>query len=282
VLRGADQSAARWHPDRAPALEEALASLGSTNDLVLVEGHKGTELPKLWLLGEDESRPPADVSDIRKVLPRGESRLPAALDEISGFLHDAWRRRPILGGILIGGGSTRMGRPKHLLKHRGRSFVESVDAALSERVADRVLLGSGSVPNTLSALDWIPDPPGVTGPIAGLLAALRWAPGTAWIVAACDQPLVTVSALDWLVAQRRPGRWAVLPRPPGRPVEPFLAVYEPQALPLLERLAGQDPPAPRLLAEHPKVLCPEPHDEIAECWRSVNTPEEFEALGDED
>jgi len=204
VLRGADQSAARWHRERAPSLEEALAGLAAGHDLVLVEGHKDTALPKLWLLGEDGSDPPAGVSGIRKVLARDAARLPTALDEISDLLDEAWRRRPIHGGILIGGGSTRMGRPKHLLEHNGRSFVESVADTVGERLADRVLLGSGSVPDTLAGLGRIPDPPGVIGPIAGLLAALRWAPGSAWLVVACDQPLVTPEALDWLLAQRRP------------------------------------------------------------------------------
>jgi molybdopterin-guanine dinucleotide biosynthesis protein A len=243
-----------------------------------VEGHKDTTLPKVWLLGENESEPPAGVCGIRKVLAWDGTRLPTALDEISDLLDEAWRRRPIHGGILIGGGSTRMGRPKQLLRHGGRSFVESVDAALSERLTDRVLLGSGSVPNTLAGLDWIPDPPGVTGPIAGLLAALRWAPGSAWVVTACDQPLVTPEALDWLLAQRRPGRWAVLPRLPDKPVEPFFAVYEPQALPLLERLAHDEHPAPRMLAEHPKVVTPEPPEALAECWRSINTPDDYRDL----
>jgi len=281
VLRGVDQSAARWHPDRAPALEEALFTLGAANDLVLVEGHKDTDLPKLWLLAENESGPPPGVRGIQRVLAPDSSRMSAALEEISALLDAELATRPIHGGILVGGGSRRMGRPKQLLRHRGLTFVERVDAALGERIADRVLLGSGSVPNTLAGLDWIPDPPGVTGPIAGLLAALRWAPGQTWVVAACDQPLITPEALDWLIGQRRPGRWAVLPRLPWRPVEPFLAVYEPQALPLLERLAREPNPAPRRLADHPKVATPEPPGEMADAWRSVNDPEQYDALGKE-
>ena len=37
---------------------------------------------------------------------------------------------PLVGGILIGGGSRRMGRPKALLEWDGATFVERIAAAL--------------------------------------------------------------------------------------------------------------------------------------------------------
>jgi len=278
VVRGSNESAASWHPEGAPDLGETLARLGASHDLVLVEGHKQTSLPKLWLLGEGETAPPENVTEIRRVLPRGGDRVSMAVEEISRLLDQAWRTRPLLAGVLVGGESTRMGSPKQLLDHGGRTLVHRAIDGLGAVAADPVLLGSGRVPGDLAGNRQLADTPGIAGPLGGLVAALRWAPNAAWFVVACDQPLITGDAVDWLLAQRRPGRWAILPRLGDGPVEPFLAVYEPQALILLERLARSGAVGPWRIAGHEKVVSPEPPAEFAESWRNVNTLEDFERL----
>ncbi len=280
VVRGVNESAARWHPEGAPDLGETLARLGASHDLVLVEGHKQTSLPKLWLLGEGETSPPEDVTEILRVLPRDGDRVAVAVEEISRLLDDAWRSRTVLAGVLVGGRSSRMGRPKQLLEHGGRPIVDRVAAAVHGRLGDPVLLGSGAVPETLAAHRRLPDAPGLAGPMAGLMAALRWAPNAAWLMVACDQPLISEAAVDWLVGQRRPGRWAILPRLGDGPVEPFLAVYEPQVLGLLEGLARSGKLGPWRLAEQANVHCPAPPEELIRSWRNVNTPEEFDRLSE--
>jgi len=280
LLRGADESAVRWHPDSGPDLDRAIDLLGANHDLVLVEGHKRTSLPKLWLLGDGEGEAPGDVPGISAVLARDDRRLAVALDWIVAYLEDAWRARTIFAGVFVGGKSSRMGSPKQLLEFRGRTLVDRVVDAIPVRLEGPVLLGSGPLPETLSGHPRIPDAPGLAGPMAGLMAALRWAPDAAWLMVACDQPLISAAAVDWLVDQRRPGRWAILPRLGDGPVEPFLAIYEPQALGLLEGLARSGRWGPRRLAEHANVHCPAPPDELFGSWRNVNTPEEFDRLSE--
>lgn len=278
LLRGANESAARWHLEDAPALGQGLDLLGANHDLVLVEGHKGTDLPKLWLLGDGEDAPPGDVSGILQVLPRDKGRVAAATEQVLAFLDEEWSKRSVLPGVLIGGQSTRMGRPKQLIDHGGRTLIRRAIDGLGPSMDDPVLLGSGRVPESLTGNRRLADVPGIEGPLGGLLAALRWAPNEAWLVVACDQPLITREAVEWLLAQRHPGRWAIMPRFGDGPVEPFLAVYEPQARALLERLARSGPRGPWRIAEHDRVVSPEPPADIAACWRNVNTPEEFERL----
>ena len=178
---------------------------------------------------------------------------------------------PIFGGLLVGGASRRMGRPKATLPFGKTKLAEVAANALSASVDEIVLLGAGPVPDILADNRRLPDPPGLEGPLAGLLAALRWAPHAAWVIAACDLPRVAPEAVAWLVAQRRPGCWAVLPKV-GPGLEPLLAVYEPRARPLLEDLVSADRRAPRLIAEHPAVATPEPPPEIVDCWHNANTP----------
>jgi molybdopterin-guanine dinucleotide biosynthesis protein A len=278
LLRGANESAARWHPDHGPDLDQALIQLGFNHDLVLVEGHKETSLPKLWLLAEDEAAPPGDVREIVQVLPRGEGRVPAAVDRMSAFAEDSWRGREMFLGVLVGGKSNRMGSPKQLIRVGGRTLIDRVVEAIPACLNEPILLGSGPVPETLAGNRRVADAPGIAGPLAGLIAALRWAPSKTWLIVACDQPSISSDAVDWLLAQRRPGRWAIMPRPAEGLVEPFLAVYEPQALGLLERLARSGTPGPWRLAAHGKVASPTPPAELVGSWRNVNTPEEIDRL----
>ena len=175
-----------------------------------------------------------------------------------------------------------MGRPKPTVGFRGRPLVERVVAALEREVEEVVLLGDGPCPASLAGLATLADARDARGPMAGMLAALRWAPRAAWVIAACDLPLVTGEAIAWLLGERAPGRWAVIPSLDGGRLEPLLAVYEPQALPLLERLAERGVAAPRFIADDGPVHCPRPPLALHPAWRNVNTPEELEVLDERD
>jgi molybdopterin-guanine dinucleotide biosynthesis protein A len=185
----------------------------------------------------------------------------------------------VFGGVLIGGGSRRMGRAKSLLCYRGKTFIELIITVLRERTAQIVLLGEGQTPEVPPEVPQLPDPPGLAGPLAGILAALRWQPEAGWIVLACDLPLLRVEALDWLLGQRRPSRWAILPKVDPNRVEPLLAVYEPESLELLEDIVASGRRCPRHLAGHAAVHTPVVPGDLEDCWTNVNTPDEFDRLG---
>ncbi len=277
-LRGSNESAARWHPEAAPDLGETLARLGASHDLVLVEGHKQTSLPKLWLLNEGESKPPEDVTEIRRVLPMDGDRVRVAVAEISAAdrggveLAVCTRRGP--GGWQF--------EPDGISETASRARRTSIDRSGSGSVrggwATRSCSARAPVPEWSLRQPSFADAPGIAGPMAGLMAALRWAPNAAWLMVACDQPLISERAVDWLMEQRRPGRWAILPRLADGPVEPFLAVYEPQALGLLERLARSGKSGPWRIAEEANVVSPAPPEDLVASWRNINTPEEFDRL----
>ncbi|GMU64895.1 MAG: hypothetical protein AMXMBFR36_11690 [Acidobacteriota bacterium] len=144
---------------------------------------------------------------------------------------------PLVGGLLVGGASRRFGRDKALALLEGRPLAERVAAALAAVSREVVLLGAGPVPASLDAMARIADDPRGRGPLAGLLGAFAARPDSAWLVAACDQPWLDESALAWLLGERTPGAIAVLPRRGGPGVEPFPAVYEPGAAPVLALLA---------------------------------------------
>ncbi|MFQ5807139.1 MAG: molybdenum cofactor guanylyltransferase [Phycisphaerae bacterium] len=191
---------------------------------------------------------------------------------------EAWSKRPVYAGVLVGGASTRMGQSKSLLRQEGTTFVERVLATVRKRAVRTVLLGEGPMPPLPPEVVRLPDVPGLTGPLAGMLAAMRWAPQACWLFAACDLPMLHAEALDWLLSQRRPGRWAVLPKVVPERVEPLLALYEPEALELLENLVAQGLDSPRHIAGEPTVCTPTPPKSLQDCWTNVNTPEERRRL----
>lgn len=276
-LRGPGEVAWRLRPGTATTLEAVVDGLLGDHDLVLVEGHKQTPLPKVWLAHPDDPALPPEVVQVAEMLEWGAGREARLLARIESWLDAAWAARPLFGGLLVGGASRRMGRPKQLLRYRGRTLAEIAAAALAPHVGELLLLGSGEVVPALAHLRRLPDPPGVSGPLAGLLAAHRWAPEAAWLVAACDLPLVGPEAVAWLKGARQPGCWAVVPVHGGG-VEPLLACYEPQAAVRFEAEAAAGRLAPRAIARHPKVATPTPPAELAAAWTNVNTPDVLAAL----
>ena len=76
--------------------------------------------------------------------------------------------------------------------------------------AEVVIAGPGAPPGPPADRVALPDVPGVEGPMAGLLAAMRWEPRASWLLAAGHLPKLAEAALDWLLATRAPGVWATL------------------------------------------------------------------------
>lgn len=291
ALRGPEEQFLRWGARAALALEATLAELAQDHDIVLVEGHKDTALPKLWLGSAEDQFPPEQVTEVRDILPWNGHRLEQFFDYVDRWLHEAWLQRPLFFGLLIGGRSQRMGTPKQMMRFGDSTLGEIAAHALRDALerliesrteaengslnSNLILLGAGPVPDALLQQPRLLDPPHLAGPMAGLLAAHRWAPTAAWIVSACDHPWLRRDEIEALIRERRPGRWALISRQlDGHPC-PTLALYEPQALHLLERSfwsRGENTRLSQLLEDAHTWISPQrtPGPE------SVNTPQEFQ------
>lgn len=269
LARGPEESFLRIPVMSAPDLHTAVQYMLQSHDLVLVEGHKQTALPaKIWL--EGGKGPALDNENFVLTLGREEPRLELTLRFIRTWLQRQYQRRPLRAGVLIGGKSSRMGQPKHLMEVGGRSWLESICDTLGEATDSVCILGAGELPSGCK-IPRLPDVPGRQGPVAGMLAAMRWDPACDWFFAACDMPYMTPEALNWLNGQRRPGVWSIIPRnPETEKVEPLLAIYSPQARTLLEPVHS-----PRTLASHGRTAVPTLPLNLRKAWANINTPEEL-------
>lgn len=169
----------------------------------------------------------------------------------------------ICGGVLSGGESRRMGRPKASLLIAGSPMIAFTERALAP-LCDRVYhLGPNGLP------DLAPH----SGPLAGILAARHHHPEAWWVIAACDMPLITQAAVEWLLTHRCDGAQVVMPRNDAGVVQPTFALYGPGSEVLLSTLK-----APKEAQDHPGVLHPEIPESLAMAWTNINTPEALSAL----
>ncbi len=280
LLQGPQQEFLRIHRSGTNDLYLTLSRLAQQYDLILVEGHKGTALPKIWLLAEGEHVPPDQVGNLLEVLTRDADRLETAADILDKWLPKQWRKTPVFGCILIGGASSRMGRAKHLLLNRDRTWIENTTELLQQVCREVVIVGAGEVPDRLSTFPRLSDVPQASGPMAGLLAAMRWNPQASWLLAACDLPATTPNAIHWLLATRAPGVWATLPRLSGSVgVEPLFAHYDFRSRRLVERLVANNEFSLAGLADRPKVSTPTPPSQLVASWQNINTPADLHAFG---
>jgi len=254
-----------------------LVNLCTRYDLVLVEGHAKTAIPKIWLLGRGHLDSPQDnQGHILKVLTRDQTDVDNVFSFVRQWLAGILQQTPVWGCVLIGGRSRRMGRPKHLIERSGKTWLEHAVAKLDSRVEQVVLSGAGDVPDSLAGLDRLPDAPGLAGPLAGVLAVMRWQPTVSWLVMACDLPDVQVESLQWLLDGRGPGVHAILPDLQGDGhLEPLLAWYDFRCRLLLEEIAASGSLRISRLAGKPEIRHFQPPARLQASWRNVNTPAEL-------
>jgi len=168
---------------------------------------------------------------------------------------------PLFGLLLAGGRSTRMRRDKAALQYHGRTQLEAAYGLLAKvTVQAYVSVRADQTADPLrSRYPQIVDRDDHMGPLAGILAAQQRHPEAAWLVLACDLPLLDEATLRHLDKHRDRAGLATAYRSShdGLP-EPLCAVYEPaSALPLARyAAAGRNCPRKFLLEQSAKLLEP--------------------------
>lgn len=187
---------------------------------------------------------------------------------------------PLLGLVLAGGRSTRMGVDKSQINYHGKpQFVHLYDLLAS--YCDDVFLSvnaeqAGQLANSRFKL--LEDQTPVAGPLAGILTAFqRQSAHHAWLVVVCDLPLLSESSIRKLVENRNPANiatafWDSDHRFP----EPSVCIWEPAAYPAMLRAVDEGTPYPRTILMKNDLDLLEITD-LRE-WTNVNTPDQVTVI----
>ncbi|MCL6265936.1 NTP transferase domain-containing protein [Flagellimonas myxillae] len=138
----------------------------------------------------------------------------------------------LYGLVLAGGRSTRMGSDKGLLNYHGVPQKDYLYQLLGE-ICDKVYLSVREDQQTSNSsdVDVIVDKNEYRGPFNGILSAHDAHPNVAWLVLACDLPLLDLDSLKLLKEQRNPDKLATsfATTESGLP-EPLITIWEPEGL----------------------------------------------------
>ena len=185
---------------------------------------------------------------------------------------------PVYGLLLSGGASRRMIRDKAHLEYGGEPQLLRAWRLLSA-VTERAFVSAREDQRgdpLRAGLPMLADSYDSVGPAAGILSAQDAHPDAAWLVLACDLPLLQLGTLQTLLAERDPDAdaTAFISRHDSLP-EPLCAIWEPasHALLLQRYNDGQYCPRKALIRSNTKLL-PAPGDALD----NINTPADLAAM----
>lgn len=137
----------------------------------------------------------------------------------------------LYGLVLSGGKSTRMGTDKGLIQYHGVPQREYLYDLLSQVCDDTFIsLREEQATELPPTMKTIVDLNEYKGPYNGFLSAHKKYPEAAWLVLACDLPLMDLEALKELISQRDNTKQATAFALKENPLpEPLCAIWEPHA-----------------------------------------------------
>lgn len=180
------------------------------------------------------------------------------------------------GLVLAGGKSTRMGHDKSAIDWHGKEQKYYL-AELLQQYCDEVYIScrEDQVRDIDSSYKTITDKYTDSGPSTGILSALSHHEHTAWLVIACDLPLIDEQTLNNLIAQRAIDKVATTYKSPhdGLP-EPLITIWEPKSKEVLLSFKEKGYSCPRkaLINSDTKIIEPVNPEALI----NANTPEDAE------
>ncbi len=183
-------------------------------------------------------------------------------------------KAPLKGLILCGGQSTRMQENKSRINYHGVPQWQYLADLLTDCGLETYLSCRTDQQTDFDGYPrLIPDSVLYGGPSAGLLSAHQLQPDAAWLVLACDLPLIGRQSLEILLRERDTQQSATtFISPVNELPEPLIAIWEPAGLrALYENVkAGKNCPRKTLLNTGIRLL----HNPYAAEQYNANTPEE--------
>jgi molybdopterin-guanine dinucleotide biosynthesis protein A len=187
--------------------------------------------------------------------------------------------KPILNGLVLAGGkSMRMGYDKGAVSWFGKEqryhvadmlkpFCQEVFISCRTEQKQQIDINYNVLEDTFTGL----------GPFGAILSAFREQPDKAWLVVACDLPLLETDTFKLLVSQRHVSSIATAFNSPDNEFpEPLITIWEPKSYPILLSFLAQGYSCPRkVLINNDVNLLQVPNPDAL---TNVNTPEDLERV----
>lgn len=193
----------------------------------------------------------------------------------------------LLGLVLAGGRSSRMGEDKANLVHPdGQPLALRTAALLREAGCGEVLLSLRAEQPPPAGFEdraeetFVRDPAEGGGPMVGMLAAMRARPEADWLIAACDLPRLDAATLRHLAERAEPDEpWLSYRSEHDGLPEPLCALYRAAARDALEAALAEGLRCPRKVLIRGGCRLLEPL--VAGALANANTPDDWrEALAE--
>jgi len=176
------------------------------------------------------------------------------------------------GLILCGGQSSRMQHDKSQIAYHGMPQWQYLYNLLQSFIPEVYISGRAGQEFSVPVInDCIPG----GGPSVGLLSAHAAFPGSAWLVLACDLPLISEQSIRLLIESRDASKDATsfISHFNNSP-EPLIAIWEPSGLALLAQSFASGKSCPRKALMQGNIqLVNNPY--VAEQF-NANTPDEMQ------
>lgn len=235
---------------------------------------------QLFILAEEV----AEVFEfVKEALPDWQQIPTYRLNEtdkiIAFFQAQLQQAKPVLNGLVLAGGkSLRMGQDKSAMQWHGKEQRYFM-ADLLEQFCNEVFISCRPEQEMEREEKYklLPDTFTDLGPYGAILSAFREQPDAAWLVVACDLPLLDETTLQQLTKHRNSSTVATTYQSPhdGFP-EPLITIWEPKSYPELLAFLAQGYTCPRKVLLNSAVTLLQPLDPDA--LLNVNTPDEMEQV----
>lgn len=252
--------------DERKPLEQKLAKI--TNPIAILRKSADERLPEYLEnhLGKElEIQPLYSIDQVEK---------------ISDLLRDALiLNLPRLNGLVLAGGkSERMGLDKGLIDYHGlpqRAYLYHMLDAFTENTF--MSCRPEQVAEFGAQFKTLPDSISGLGPFGAISSAFREYPNNAWMVIACDIPLLDQQTIMQLIRKRNPSKVATaFYNEETKFPDPLVTIWEPKAYPQLMHFLSLGYSCPRKVLINSDIEVLRPAN--ANALLNANRPDEYEQV----
>jgi len=248
--------------DRLPSLQKRITQFTNVSAFVL----------------KDSS---TNIPDFLKEKINNWQSIPVFLEEdtqsiIQFIQDDLMANIPTINGLILAGGkSQRMGQDKGSLNYYGKPHREYLAELIQPFCESTFISTNEKLKETNFPL--LPDTFMGMGPMGAILSAFQQKPDSAWLVMACDYPLMSTTTIQQLTESRQPSKTATAFQSVENDFpEPLVTIYEPKSYPILLQFLAQGYACPRKMLINANIHLLQAKE--PEVFKNVNHPEEMEAV----